>query len=131
MLLARKEHGVTNFNELVKQPKRGSVGRKMQYKDHTFSNLHELANYIGIPYSAIYNINHLYQIDTAEDFIKAVHLRKTLNHNTPLPFPRRKRNNKSIVLLGRTYKSVREAAQLHDLTPSTVYGRIRKHGKKL
>lgn len=129
LLLARKEHGVTNFNELVKQPKRGSVGRKMQYKGHTFSNLHELANYIGIPYSAIYNINHLYQIDTAEDFIKAVHLRKTLNHNTPLPFPRRKRNNKSIVLLGHTYKSVREAAQLHNLTPSTVYGRIRKHGK--
>lgn len=35
----------------------------------------------------------------------------------------------TIVLLNHTYKSVREAAQLHNLTPSTVYGRIRKHGK--
>lgn len=129
LLLARKEHGVTNFNELVKKPKRGSIGRKMQYQGHIFNNLHELANYVGIPYSTIQNINHLYQIDTAEDFIKAVQLRKTLSHNTPLPFPRRKRNNKSIVLLNHTYKSVREAAQLHNLTPSTVYGRIRKHGK--
>ena len=129
LLLARKEHGVTNFNELIKQPKRGSAGRKMQYQGHTFSNLHELANYVGIPYSTIQHINHLYQIDTAEDFIKAVHLRQTLNHNTPLPFPRRKRNNESIVLLGHAYKSVREAAQLHNLKPSTVYGRISKHGK--
>ena len=129
LLLARKEHGVTNFDELVKQPKRGSAGRKMQYQGHTFSNLHELANYVGIPYSTIQHINHLYQIDTAEDFIRAVHLRQTLNHNMPLPFPRRKRNNESIVLLGHAYKSVREAAQLHNLKPSTVYGRIRKHGQ--
>lgn len=131
LVLSRKEHGVTDYAEMLKQPKMGNVGRKFEYKGQTFNNLHEMSNYLHVDYHTVQRLNHMYELNSVEDFINALEERKHQKVNTPLSFPRKKRNQKrnEVVLAGKKYSSVRQAAIEHNLTPSTLYGRIRKHGK--
>lgn len=131
LVLSRKEHGITDYTEMLKQPKKGNIGRTFTYHGHIFNNLREMADYLKVDYYIVKRLNHIYELNTVEDFIKALEERKHQKVNTPLSFPRKKRNNKrhEVILAGKKYNSVRQAAIEHNLTPSTLYGRIRKHGK--